>query len=103
MTDSSSPTMYLTFRAPLVEFDSSSLATGALKVKYIVGDEESVIGDSLEVSGPISGYATARAHLRFHSGDSCESEVLYSEICRNCQQYISIKVLKSKKKSNYRW
>jgi len=81
----------------LVEFASNSQATGALKVKYIVGDAESVIGDSLEVKGPISGYATARAQLRFHSGDDCSSEVLYSETCRNCQQYISIKVLKSKK------
>merc|ERR1712212_570977 len=63
----------------LVEFASNSQATGALKVKYIVGDAESVIGDSLEVKGPISGYATARAQLRFHSGDDCSSEVLYSK------------------------
>jgi len=81
-------------RAGLV-FDESSGVTGDIKVNYIIAED----GDSsLEVRGPLEGNSVSRIEVRIHEGGSCSNpgEVMYAETCKNCHNYVSMKVLSSR-------
>jgi len=79
-----------------VEFNDGSEATGELTVRHIVAEDGQ---NSLEIRGPMSGLSASRAEFRIHSSGDCASlgEILHSETCKNCQNYVSIKVLDSRK------
>jgi len=75
-------------------FDESSGAQGELKVQQIVDKD----GDSsLEIRGPLSGVTSAHTEFRIHSSGSCSNlgEVMHVESCKNCQNYVSLKILSS--------
>merc|ERR1711915_4720 len=77
-------------------FDESSEARGELKVQQI----EDKDGDSsLEIRGPMSGVSSAYTEFRIHADGSCSNlgEVMHVERCKNCQTYVSLKILSSKK------
>eukprot|EP00088_Acartia_fossae_P055917 TRINITY_DN6502_c0_g1_i1.p1 TRINITY_DN6502_c0_g1~~TRINITY_DN6502_c0_g1_i1.p1 ORF type:complete len:153 (+),score=33.37 TRINITY_DN6502_c0_g1_i1:49-507(+) len=68
--------------------------TGKLAVEHILGEDGS---SSLEIKGPLEGLLAARVHFRIHEGPTCESGIFHKEKCDNCQSYISLKILKSRK------
>ncbi|XP_023342711.1 uncharacterized protein LOC111712360 [Eurytemora carolleeae] len=80
----------------VIDFSSSSGATGALKVSHIQAEDGQ---SSLEIRGPMEGLDSSRTEFRVHEDGDCSGlgEILYSETCNNCQTFISIKVLQSKK------
>jgi len=79
-----------------VEFSEGSEASGDLTVRHIVAEDGR---NSLEIRGPMSGLTASRAEFRIHSDGDCSSlgEILHAETCKNCQNYVSIKVLDSRK------
>jgi len=79
-----------------VEFSDGSEATGDLTVRHIVAEDGQ---NSLEIRGPMSGVSSSRIEFRIHSDGSCSNlgEIMHAETCKNCQNYVSIKVLDSRK------
>jgi len=78
----------------VVEFAGNSEVTGDLKVEHILGEDGT---NSLEIRGPLDGLTASRAYVNIHEGGDCNSEPLHKEKCDNCQSYVSIKVMASRK------
>jgi hypothetical protein len=77
----------------VASFDTDGEVSGELAIEHIVGQDGS---SSLEVKGPLDGLNAARAQIKIHEGATCSSEVMYEERCKNCQSYISLKVIPSR-------
>jgi len=77
----------------VASFDTDGEISGELAIEHIQGQDGS---SSLEVRGPLDGLRAARAEIRIHEGATCSSEVMYQERCRNCQSYISLKIIPSR-------